>query len=148
MFKFTVNEKEYSVKFGFNDFCDTDLIDRVKTIGEMFSGNEEENEDSGFEKIKDLFTVTRELLYIGLRRKNPMDSLQDVGDLMDDYVEENASDEEDSEKKGLLEMFGMLVTELTEQGFLSEILGAAKTETEKKVVPMDHQKKRTTTKKK
>ena len=131
MMTLTIKGKEYKVKFGYNCFCDTDLIDRVRTVSNLFTGTgedmpDEEMQKLGAQRMKDLFCVVRELLFVGFRKYNPVDTEQEVGDLIDDYVE----DEETDEKRGLLPLFVKLSEELTEKGFLPEIIGGPETQTE------------------
>ena len=140
MFELKIDNKDYKVQFGFNDFCDTDLLDRVQDIMVMFSKKDDDSVENGMKSVKDMFLVTRELLFLGFRRNNPVESIQEVGDLLDIYKEEEHT---------LLSMFGLLTEDLLEEGFLSDLLkSAAEAADSKKVVPMDHQKKRSTTKKK
>ena len=145
MFELRIDNKDYKVQFGFNDFCDTDLLDRVQDIMVMFSKKDDDSVESGMKSVKDMFLVTRELLFLGFRRNNPVESIQEVGDLLDIYKKEGTEEEEHT----LLSMFGLLTEDLLEEGFLSDLLkSAAEAANSKKVVPMDHQKKRSTTKKK
>lgn len=138
MMTLSINGKEYKVKFGYNCFCDTDLLDRVRTVATLFSGSgkemtEEEAQETGTKKMKELFCVVRELLFVGFRKYNPVETEQEVGDLIDEYVEE-----ETDEKRGLLTLFTQLSEELTSRGFLKEIIGNPE-DSEKK--PTDHKKK-------
>jgi hypothetical protein len=145
MFELRIDNKDYKVQFGFNDFCDTDLLDRVQDIMVMFSKKDDDSVENGMKSVKDMFLVTRELLFLGFRRNNPVESIQEVGDLLDIYKKEGTEDDEHT----LLSMFGLLTEDLLEEGFLSDLLkSAAEAADSKKVVPMDHQKKRSTTKKK
>jgi hypothetical protein len=145
MFELRIDNKDYKVQFGFNDFCDTDLLDRVQDVMVMFSKKDDDSVESGMKSVKDMFLVTRELLFLGFRRNNPVETIQEVGDLLDIYKKESTEEEEHT----LLSMFGLLTEDLLEEGFLSDLLkSAAEAANSKKVVPMDHQKKRSTTKKK
>ena len=49
-----VKDNEYKVKFGYNSFCDTDLMDRVNDLTMLFAGEEVENDSdvAGIGKIK------------------------------------------------------------------------------------------------
>ena len=99
MMTLSINGKEYKVKFGYNCFCDTDLIDRVRTVSNLFTGtgedvSDEEMQKLGAQRMKDLFCV------------------------VDDYVEE-----ETDEKRGLFTLFTQLSEELMSRGFLNEIIG-------------------------
>lgn len=145
MFELRIDNKDYKVQFGFNDFCDTDLLDRVQDVMVMFSKKDDDSVESGMKSVKDMFLVTRELLFLGFRRNNPVETIQEVGDLLDIYKKESTEEEEHT----LLSMFGLLTEDLLDEGFLSDLLkSAAEAADSKKVVPMDHQKKRSTTKKK
>lgn len=110
---FEIGGKEYKVQYGFNAFCDTDLMDRVQEMSTLFSDKEV---DLG--KIRSLFGVTRELFYVGLKKHNPVDSIEIAGDLLDQY---NAEAPE-GESRNMMDIFNMLTNELTEEGFLSGIM--------------------------
>lgn len=145
MFELRIDNKDYKVQFGFNDFCDTDLLDRVQDVMVMFSKKDDDSVESGMKSVKYMFLVTRELLFLGFRRNNPVETIQEVGDLLDIYKKESTEEDEHT----LLSMFGLLTEDLLDEGFLSDLLkSAAEAADSKKVVPMDHQKKRSTTKKK
>lgn len=127
MMKLQIKGKEYKVKFGYNCFCDTDLMDRVQDLmNTLGSGSAENDRDVAvMGQIKELFTVVRDLIYMGLKKYNPVDTVQDVGNLLDDYI-----DEETEEKRGLFILFTELSNELLNEGFLSGL-----TEPKKKNVP-------------
>lgn len=110
---FEIGGKEYKVQYGFNAFCDTDLMDRVQEMSTLFSDKEV---DLG--KIRSLFGVARELFYVGLKKHNPVDSIEIAGDLLDQY---NAEAPEGESRK-MMDIFNMLTNELTEEGFLSGIM--------------------------
>ena len=61
MMTLIINEKEYKVKFGYNSFCDTDLMDRTSDLLRIFGAqgikNDEEVTATG--RIKELFSVVR-----------------------------------------------------------------------------------------
>ena len=115
-----VKEKEYKVKFGYNSFCDTDLMDRAQDLLSLFNGNDVEDDADvkSLGKIKELFCCVRDLLYVGFEKYNPVETVQDIGNILDDYNEE--STEED--KRGLLDLFIMLVEELMSEGFLAGLM--------------------------
>ena len=134
----TINGKDYKIKFGYNAFCDTDLMERVQDLARLFQKNNTESDKdvSGIGKIKDLFCVVRELLFVGFKKYNPADSLQEIGDLLDDY-----KDEETEEERGLFQLFSLLSEELMNAGFLNDLMGVAKPEMENGVkAPQDHKK--------
>ena len=115
-----VKSEEYRVKFGYNSFCDTDLMDKTQELLELFQ-NEEVEDDSDVNslgKVKDLFKCVRELLFVGFEKYNPVETLQDVGNILDDYNEEATEDD----KRGLLDLFVMLAEELMSEGFLAGLM--------------------------
>lgn len=112
----SVNGKEYKIEFGYNSFCDTDLMDRTQSLITMFSANDAATDDDvkAMGKIKDLFCCVRELIFVGLEKHNPVNDLKACGNLLDDYYAET--------KTGLFDLFTMLAEELTNQGFLTDLL--------------------------
>lgn len=131
-----IGEKDYTVKFNYNCFCDTDLLDRVNDLGRIFQGAKVENdkEVTGMGKIRDLFVCVRDLLFTGLQEENPVENVQEVGKLLDQYKRETPEGEE----RGILQLFTMLAEELFAEGFLSDILNASVEKTPK--TPQDHKK--------
>ena len=120
MLKFTVENKEYLVEFGFNSFCDTDLLERTGDLITLFSGANVKNDKDVSEmgKIKDLFSITRELLFVGLEEHNPLNDIKDVGKLLDKYRKETP----DGESRGVIDIFGMLSEELMNEGFFADLM--------------------------
>lgn len=142
MMKLVVKKKEYKVKFGYNSFCDTDLMDRTTDLLKLFQGAEIEDDKDviGMGKIKDLFSCVRDLLFVGFQKFNPVDNKQQIGDILDDYHD----DAPEGEKRGILDLFTQLTEELMNEGFLGEFL-AEITETQENTektpkVPQDHKK--------
>ena len=137
-----VKDKEYKVKFGYNSFCDTDLMDRTNDLIMIFHNAEVEDDKdvTGMGKIKELFCCVRDLLFVGFQKFNPVETVQEVGNILDDYHGE--ATEED--RRGVLELFTKLSEELMNEGFLGEVLEAFaenQEETEKKPkTPQDHKK--------
>lgn len=135
MMTIKVGEKEYKVKFGYNSFCDSDLLDRTSDamgiIGELQNASDKDS----MAKVRKLFTLTRDLLFEGFKKKNPVESVDEVGDILDDYLEE------DKENHGLLDVFTMLAQELLTEGFFGDLLN-------KSNKAMENLKKRTASKKK
>ena len=135
MFKITINEKEYKVRFGMNSFADTDLMDRTKRLLSLFS-DEEKDDDDMAGVAKELFVCVRDLFYYGFMKYNEVDSPQVVGDLLDDYIDEAP----EGEKRTILGLFEMIAEELLNQGFLDDLMSgnegteAEKTKTAPKVV--------------
>lgn len=143
-----VKENEYKVKFGYNSFCDTDLMDRTNDLLSLFrNGNVEDDKDvSGMGKVKELFLCVRDLLFVGFQKYNPVETVQEIGDILDDYHDE--ATEEDT--RGLLDLFTKLAEELTQEGFLGDLMKQMSEETEEasqksgeKItkIPQDHKKK-------
>ena len=139
MTKLTIKGTDYIIKFGYNAFCDTDLMERVQDLAKLFKSAEVETDGdvSGIGKIKDLFCVVRELLFVGFKKYNPVDSLQQVGDILDDYKDEETTDE----LRGLIQLFGILSEELMNAGFLNDIIQNPNPEMENGAkAPQDHKK--------
>ena len=139
MMVLSIGGKDYSVKFNYNCFCDTDLLDRVNDLGKIFQGaNAKDDKDvSGIGKIRDLFVCVRDLLFTGFQEENPVENVQAVGKLLDQYKAEAPEGEE----RGILQLFVMLSNELMEEGFLSDLMKtlASAVENQKKI-PQDHKK--------
>lgn len=139
--KLNVGEKEYLVKFGYNSFCDTDLMDRTSDLLKIFQGAEVEDDKdvTGMGKIKELFSCVRDLLFFGFKKFNPVENVQEIGNILDDYHDEAT----DGEKRGVLDLFTKLTEELMNEGFLGEMMGQMSEEmqTEKITkIPQDHKK--------
>lgn len=117
-----VKGKEYKVKFGFNSFCDTDLMERTGDLLKVFQNQNVENDNdvTGIGKIKDLFTCVRELLYFGFMKYNPVADVQKVGDILDDYHDEATEENANS----IIELFTKLTEELMQEGFLGDLTKA------------------------
>ena len=139
MFVLKVGEKEYKVKFGYNSFCDTDLMDRTAALLKVFQGEGVED-DKGVAvagKIKELFTCVRDLLFVGFKKHNPVDSIQEIGDILDDYHDEAKEDK----KRGILDLFTKLTSELMSEGFLGDLMnGIGENQAKEIKVPQDHKK--------
>lgn len=120
MLVLNVNEKEYRVKFGYNSFCDTDLMDRTEALMRIFANNGAENDKdvATLGKVRELFCCVRELLFVGFEKYNPVKTLQEVGNIIDDYHDEIKADE----KRDILSLFESLTMELLNEGFLKELL--------------------------
>lgn len=115
-----INGKDYKIKFGYNSFCDSDIMERVSDTISLFSANDVKSDKdiSAMGGIKELFCLVRELLFIGFQKYNPVESLQEVGNLLDDYLDEA----EDGEDRGLFALFTQLSEVLTSEGFFGDIL--------------------------
>lgn len=136
----TIKGTEYKIKYGFNSFADTDLLERVQDVAVLLNSKGVKNDAdvSMMGQIRNLFVIVRELLYVGLEKYNPVESIQEVGDLLDDYREEGT--EEDP--RGLIDMFTLLGSELSSEGFLTDLLSQMdKAQSNITQIPQDHKKK-------
>lgn len=136
MMTLKVKDNEYKVKFGYNSFCDTDLMDRTSDLIQLFHNSEVEDDKdvTGMGKIKELFCCVRDLLFVGFKKYNPVETVQEVGEILDDYHERGT--EED--KRGILDLFTKLSEELMNEGFLGDLMNQMAVETEKQPkVPQD-----------
>ena len=122
-----VKEKEYKVKFGYNSFCDTDLMERTEDLLKLFqsTGADDDKDVAGLGKVKELFLCVRDLLFVGFKKFNPVETVQEIGDIIDDYHDEAP----EGEKRGVMDIFTQLSEELMNAGFLGEALND-QTETE------------------
>lgn len=142
MMTLKVKENEYKVKFGYNSFCDTDLMDRTSDLLKIFKEEdvEDDNDAKAVGKVKDLFLCVRDLLFVGFKKFNPVETVQDVGDILDDY--HDGATEDDS--RGILDLFTDLTTELMNEGFLGDLLSQMEEVPEETTkapkVPQDHKK--------
>lgn len=136
-----IDNIEYKIEYGFNSFADTDLLENVEKMMKMFSesGATSDAEVSTIGMIKDLFLVTRELLYVGLEMHNPAPSIKEVGNMLDRY-HKGATEGED---RGITALFSMLGNELMAEGFFKDLMVTLSQNT--KAIPQDH--KRSTKKK-
>lgn len=121
MMTLNVGEKEYKVKFGYNSFCDTDLMDRTSDLINLFhSGGAENDKDVAvMGKIKDLFCCVRDLLFVGFEKYNPVENVQEIGEILDDYHDGGT----ETDKRGILDLFTKLSEELMNEGFLGDLIG-------------------------
>lgn len=142
MMTLKVKENEYKVKFGYNSFCDTDLMDRTSDLLKIFKEEdvEDDNDAKAVGKVKDLFLCVRDLLFVGFKKFNPVETVQDVGDILDDYHDEATEDD----SRGILDLFTDLTEELMNEGFLGDLLGQMEEVPEETTkapkVPQDHKK--------
>lgn len=134
-----IKGKEYKVKFGYNSFCDTDLMDRTSDLIKLFhnEGVEDDKDVTGMGKIKELFICVRDLLFVGFEKFNPAESKQEIGNLLDDWKDE----ENEGEKRGLINLFTKLSEELMNEGFFGDLMKEF-AEDAKKIpkVPQDRRK--------
>lgn len=139
-----VKEKEYKVKFGYNSFCDTDLMDRTQDLLELFRGEDvqDDKDVNSLGKIKELFCCVRDLLFVGFEKYNPVETVQDIGNILDDYNE----DATEEDKRGLIDLFVMLTEELMSEGFLADLMKDMNVEDTQNngekitKIPQDHKK--------
>lgn len=127
MMNLKIKDKEYKVKFGYNSFCDTDLLDKTAEVmgflhGEGLQANPDNPNNMDF--VRKMFTVTRDLLFEGFKRFNPVEDKNDIGLLLDEYYEENPAEH------GLLNVFVMIAQELLSEGFFGNLLTKANEEME------------------
>lgn len=135
-----VKDKEYKVKFGYNSFCDTDLMERTIALLELFHKQNvvDDKDVSVAGKVKDIFSCVRDLLYVGFEKFNPVERVQDIGDILDDYHDEA---KEKGEKRGILDIFTKLTEELMNEGFLEDLMNGMEEANGNQVkVPQDHKK--------
>lgn len=140
MFSFKVGDKEYKVKYGYGVLCNSDLIDKVTSIGQ---------ENNGF---KGAMKTVAELILAGLQKCHKDEfgyeteseeetALAKVYDLMDEYEEEST---EENPQSGYT-LFEKCNEELMKNGFLSEMTKRAAEnakEQDATVIPQDHKTKK------
>lgn len=141
MMTLNISGAEYKIRFGMNDFANSDLLDRVQDMAVFF------NDDTikSFADLRTLFVVVRELIYLGFRRDNPVEDVDAVGDLLDTYLGETPKDENGNalEERGLLALFIQLSNELASEGFLAdfmETMASAMESSKVQKMPQDHKK--------
>lgn len=119
-----VGEKTYKVKFGYNSFCDTDLMDRTSDLLRLLKseGVSDDEDTAEIGKIKELFCCVRDLLFVGFQKYNPASTVQEVGEILDDYRDEGT----EGDKRGILDLFASLAEELMGEGFLSDLIAGGK----------------------
>ena len=113
-----INGTEYKIKFGYNSFCDTDLLDRTSEIMGIIQ-DKSITKDNAF--TRRLFCITRELLFEGFKKFNPVENIEAVGNLLDDYLDEGSENED----HGLMALFGLVAKELIAEGFFGDLLKQA-----------------------
>ena len=140
MLIFKIKDKEYKVKFGYNSFCDTDLMERTTDLLKLFQKQNivDDKDVNVAGKVKDLFSCVRDLLYVGFKKHNPVENVQEVGDILDDYHDEA---KEKGEKRGIIDLFVRLTDELMNEGFLVDLMNDLEESNVNQVkVPQDHKK--------
>jgi len=126
MMTLKVKDKEYQLKYGFNNFCDTDLLDRTSEMLDILRDRSIEK-DNAF--TRRMFILVRELVFEGLKKMNPVDSIEEAGDILDDYFDEGT----EKESHGLMDIFSKIANELLAEGFIGDLLKTAQKAVEKKV---------------
>ena len=140
MFSFKVGDKEYKVKYGYGVLCNSDLIDKVTSIGQ---------ENNGF---KGAMKTVAELILAGLQKCHKDEfgyeteseeeaALNKVYDLMDEYEEEST---EENPQNGYT-LFEKCNEELMKNGFLSQMRKNAEENAKVQdatVIPQDHKPKK------
>ena len=131
-----VKDTEYKVKFGYNSFCETDLMERTEDLLKLFqsTGADDDKDVAGLGKVRELFLCVRDLLFVGFKKFNPVETVQEVGDIIDDYQDEAP----EGEKRGVMNIFTQLSEELMNAGFLGEIF---QTDQETEITEEQEQKK-------
>ena len=140
MLFFKIKENEYKVKFGYNSFCDTDLMERTTDLLKLFQKQNiiDDKDVNVAGKVKDLFSCVRDLLYVGFKKHNPADNVQEIGDILDDYHDEA---KEKGEKRGIIDLFVRLTDELMNEGFLVDLMNDLEEPNgNQEKVPQDHKK--------
>lgn len=135
MMTIIVNSTEYKVKFGFNSFVDTDLMERTEAMLKIFDDELNKDDKFGITRAKELFACVRDLLFVGFQKYNPVEDKQAVGNLLDDYLDEGTEEN----PHDLMELFGEIANELMDSGFLKGLF-QAQTEQPQKKIPKDHLK--------
>lgn len=127
-----VKDKIYKVKFGYNSFCDTDLMDRTSDLLKLLHNESAESDSdiTGIGKIKELFSCVRDLLFVGFEKYNPVETKQEIGEILDDYHEEAT----ENDKRGILDLFAKLSEELMKEGFLGDLTESLNSVTEESKV--------------
>lgn len=137
MFELKISDKNYKVQFGYNQFIDTDLMDRVKSIVRIMIASDDEKdvnvddiqkvtedqmEDAlkNFDLLKEVFSTTRELVFVGFQKHNPLPDVYAAGDLMDEYEGQ------------VQELFMQFVNELFAGGFMGDLIQAGQKKTPKR----------------
>lgn len=130
MIALVINNETYNVEFDYNDFCDTDLLERVDTLMGVIGGTA----GNGIQTTKDVFCVVRELLFVGIKSDNRPNDIKGVGKLLDAYRKEKTESD-----NVLMELFVTLTDELFDEGFLHDLvlMTSESVEQESKVVPME-----------
>ena len=140
MFSFKVGDKEYKVKYGYRVLCNSNLIDKVTSIG---------NDNNSF---KGAMKTVAELILAGLQKYHKDEfgydteseeeaAINKVYDLMDEYEEESTEEN----VQNAYTLFERCNEELMKNGFLSQMQKNASADAVKQdatLVPQDHKVKK------
>ena len=132
----TINGTEYKLKYGYNNFCDSDLMDRTTEVMGFITSSADKAQTKDSEYTKKLFVLVRELVFEGFKRYNPK-TIEEVGDLLDDYFDEGTEDD----PHGLLDVFGIITQELIASGFIGDLLKKSQKAIEKMAKKVEKNKK-------
>lgn len=132
----TINGTEYKLKYGYNNFCDSDLMDRTTEVMGFITSSADKAQIKDSEYTKKLFVLVRELVFEGFKRYNPK-TIEEVGDLLDDYFDEGTEDD----PHGLLDVFGIITQELIASGFIGDLLKKSQKAIEKMAKKVEKNKK-------
>ena len=132
----TINGTEYKLKYGYNNFCDSDLMDRTTEVMGFITSSADKAQIKDSEYTKKLFVLVRELVFEGFKRYNPK-TIAEVGDLLDDYFDEGTEDD----PHGLLDVFGIITQELIASGFIGDLLKKSQKAIEKMAKKVEKNKK-------
>lgn len=131
----TINGTEYKIKYGYNNFCDSDLMDRTTEVMGFITSSADKGEIKDNEYTKKLFVLVRELIFEGFKKYNPK-TIEEVGDLLDDYFDEGTEDD----PHGLLDVFGIITQELIASGFIGDLLKKSQKAIEKMAKKVEKKK--------
>lgn len=140
MFSFKVGDKEYKVKYGYRVLCNSNLIDKVTSIG---------NDNNSF---KGAMKTVAELILAGLQKYHKDEfgydteseeeaAINKVYDLMDEYEEESTEEN----VQNAYTLFERCNEELMKNGFLSQMqknASANAVEQDATLIPQDHKVKK------
>lgn len=140
MFSFKVGDKEYKVKYGYRVLCNSNLIDKVTSIG---------NDNNSF---KGAMKTVAELILAGLQKYHKDEfgydteseeeaAINKVYDLMDEYEEEST----EGNVQNAYTLFERCNEELMKNGFLSQMqknASANAVEQDATLIPQDHKVKK------
>ena len=112
-------------------------MDRTGDLIKIFSSETERGDKdvTGMGRLKDLFCCVRDLLFVGFQKFNPVETVQEIGEILDNYQDESTEEN----KRGIFDLFAKLTEELMNEGFLGDAMNAGGEEIPKKI-PQDYKK--------